>query len=510
MGAAIVIIAASLMAAKKFAPHINGEGMSGMELKVAWPNTEPIEKYEPTRIHLAPQYILLENLYGTLVNLDVEGEVTSGIAEQYEWVGNELHFQIRKDLKTADGMLITPEDVIFSLKRLLVIAENTHGNLKSILCLHQTLTSVDSPCEGIEVSGDTVILKPVKKDPFLLPMVAAIDFAIIPRSSVDPKTLAIKDYRNTSGVYYVESDQGNGYTTLAVNPFHFDYSDKIPQKIQLIPTQKNETAVDQFRRGEVNYIMTVDPVPHEEVYYYSKDNRDAEFHATLPIRNYILVFSQKGQKRIPKVERLALGKKIQAAFRKNFEGMGLYEPSNEFFPSFGNGGLSDEQLREVEGQIAKSNESVLNGKKYRVSLVRIGSIEKYRFLEKEVPNLQVEVGANVIDFAEYKNPDDMPDMMLVGPDTGFQEDIGLVTYSMNAGFFGLERGARKEWLKRYMAIDSKEERLKNLRSLHYQSLSEPVLVPLVMGPYVALVKKPWKIKLSKFYANNPFTLIERE
>ena len=99
-------------------------------------------------------------------------------------------------------------------------------------------------------------------------------------------------------------------------------------------------------------------------------------------------------------------------------------------------------------------------------------------------------------------------MVLVGPDTGFLEDIGLISYSMNAGYFGLNADERKLWLKKYMDLQDKSHRLELLRALHEKALSEPIIVPLLSAPYAALARKPWKIGLSQLYANNQLWLIQ--
>ena len=64
------------------------------------------------------------------------------------------------------------------------------------------------------LEGNVLILRPDTETPFLLSMLAAIDFAVIPQIAVDPKDLSIKDYKNTSGPYYVFSDDGKGPVDL--------------------------------------------------------------------------------------------------------------------------------------------------------------------------------------------------------------------------------------------------------------------------------------------------------
>ena len=132
-----------------------------MTLRVAFPYDKPLSVYEPTRIHYAPEYILLENIYSPLIELHPEnGEPVPGVADRFEWVGNELHFHIRENLKTADGNSITAHDVEFSLKRLLIKRGNTHGNFHDLMCTDLELKSIEDSCSGIRVEGNTLILAP--------------------------------------------------------------------------------------------------------------------------------------------------------------------------------------------------------------------------------------------------------------------------------------------------------------------------------------------------------------
>jgi len=207
------------------------------ELKVAFPYAKPARFYEPTRIHLSPEYSFLENTYSTLVELSPEdASVQKGVAESWEWINDELVFTIRKDLKTIDGLPITAQDAEFSLKRLLVKTQNTHGNLKDLVCGAASIKSIDVVCEGLRSSENKLFLKVSGKSIFILPMLSGIDFAIIPKSSVALKTLDIIDYRNTSGPYYVEKDSEEGKIQLVANQNHYHYSKDIPQKIKLVPT----------------------------------------------------------------------------------------------------------------------------------------------------------------------------------------------------------------------------------------------------------------------------------
>ena len=136
--------------------------------------------------------------------------------------------------------------------------------------------------------------------------------------------------------------------------------------------------------------------------------------------------------------------------------------------------------------------------------MRLGDTAQFKSkLKAKLGTLNVFDGDNVPAFKTYDNPDDMPDCFIGGPDTGFMEDISLISYSMNAGFFGYTKAEGAKWLADYIAITDKPERVKKLRALHYESLSKMTMVPLVSTVYTALARKPWSIELSQLYANNP-------
>lgn len=133
---------------------------SNMILRVAFPYNRPATAYEPTKIHLAPEYIFLENVFSPLVELSKEnGTPIAGVAKSFEWKDGELHLTLRDNFKTVDGIEITAKDVEFSLKRLLLLSENTHGNFKGLICPNESLESIEDHCSGIATEGNTVILK---------------------------------------------------------------------------------------------------------------------------------------------------------------------------------------------------------------------------------------------------------------------------------------------------------------------------------------------------------------
>lgn len=474
-------------------------------LRVAFPYKNKVEFYEPTRIHLAPEYIFLENTFSPLIELGKkDGNPEAGVAEEFNWVGNELHLKIRDDLKTTTGIKITAEDALFSLKRLLVISANTHGNFKDIMCPDEDIKDIEAPCAGMKVKGNTLILKPKGKKTFLLPMLAAIDFAVIPKGSVDPKTLKIVDYKNTSGPYYVEKDDGNGKITLLANKNHYHYKENIAQQIELVPAgvDGEKDSITLFKENKVDFITTIDKLNPEKVIDFSEES-GAELHSTMNIRTFILCFTSKGLKKFNKTQRLQIGSKVREAFRNHFLQKSGFEKVDQFFPEYADGALDSESLNKIKASFVPTSEK-LDLKGAKLSVIRLGKVDEYKSkIESAFKGLEVTEGKNLPSFQKYENEDDMPDMFINGPDIGFMEDIALISYSLNAGYFGDVKQEVKKWLHDYMTIENKDKRMDRLRELHKQTLESAVLVPLVSAPYVAAARKGWKIELSQIFANNP-------
>lgn len=316
-------------------------------MRLAFPYNRNPENYDPARITLAPEYIFLENIFSPLIEMDVHGSVTSGVASMFEWQGDEAVLTIRDSLVTVDGLPITAQDAEFSLKRLLVLTGNTHGNIQDLLCADKPLKSVDEPCQGIESRGNQLILRPGRRKPFLFPMLAAIDFAVIPRRSVNPETLAIIDFRNTSGPYYVAADAGGGYITLKANPQHYHYNDRIPQNIKLVPMDPDDpnSSLSALEHGEIDALTTIDAATPEAVLQFHNSRADRfNLHQTLNIRNIMLTFTEYGRKIFTPEVRRCIGQTIRHEFLKHVSDSLAYKPEVQFFPVVGEGGLSASQL----------------------------------------------------------------------------------------------------------------------------------------------------------------------
>ena len=481
-------------------------------LKVAFPSSQKIEKYEPTQISLDYEYILLENIYSPLVEINRDGFIESGVAEKYEWVGDELKLTIRKSLSTLSGKRITPDDVLFSLKRLLILSGNTHGNFKDIVCPSFQLKSLNEPCEGIRADEDAVYLKAKGGKSFLLQMISSIDFAIIPKHSVDLDTLKIKDYSETSGVYAFDKQDADGKIYLKINKHHYYYSDKIAQEIVFVPTDINVKGdgLRMLKMGIVDHVTTIDQSRADETVEFANQNKDKfNSHFTQKIRTSYALFSERGLKEFSPEERRYIGEKIKISLSEAYKNNKGLEPRSEFFPPLSEGGLTEPQKKELE--IIKNKQAKSINKTVRIGMLKKGDLHEWSTpILAALPTADCYREDNAPAFKKYKSVEDEPHVFIASTDTGFLEDISLTSYALNAGQMGLSKQDRVKWLADYMSNDDKNYRVDKLKKLHFNSLAEPVLVPLMSSPYTALVRKPWKIELSELYANNQLWRIKHD
>jgi hypothetical protein len=481
------------------------------ELRVAFPLSYPSKHYDPTRIYIAPEYIFCENIFSPLVEFDSNGRLIGGVADSFEWVGDELFFKIRQGLKTIDGHLIGAEDVVFSLKRLLVLASATHGDLVELLCGGKPLSSINDHCPGIYLKDQNVlVLKTDKPKTFLVPLLASIDFAVIPRASVDKNSLHIIDYKNTSGPYFVEREAEAGAILLKANPHHYHYSMQMPQLVKLVPTQSADESMRLILNNGVDVLTTVDHATPEQIMAVANKNTAFNLHVTMNIRSLLATFTPRGLRELVFDQRIKIAKVIRKFMGAMIQGREGYELALQIFPVFGEAGLSEAQVKQLATLFTDEEEAQPITEELRIRVVRLqprGEFE--RVLRRAFPNSKVEFGIGP-GFEKFQRPEDEPHISISGPDMGYLEDFSLLSYYMNAGIFGLSRNDANEWLRAYQKIDNKELRIKKLRALHFDTVANLKSVPIAVFPYTAIARKPWQPNLSSLFANNQLWLIRNQ
>jgi len=320
------------------------------------------------------------------------------------------------------------------------------------------------------------------------------------------------DYRNTSGPYYVLKDSPEGKIELAANPHHFHYAANIPQRAVFVPTNRMEKmeSLNLFSDKKVDHIVTIDRLPVSSAIEYTKEHNEAEIFRTYPLKVFFVAFTKKGLTRFSRKERFRIGVNIKRLFLEKHSGKEGYEDAEQVFPLLGEGALAGVKLADIKKESAVTTVPV--DKEFIAWNVNIsqnfeGEEESLKRLFPKGNFKNIGKIPGLVNYTKEKINE--PDFYLACSDMGFQEDIGLLSYYNGVDFFYWGGQDKSEWLRRYMAVGEKKDRLKLLRELHYQTLLNAAVIPIAKSPYTAMVRKPWRLDFSKLYGSNRLWRIHR-
>ncbi|MGK5084248.1 ABC transporter substrate-binding protein [Bdellovibrionota bacterium FG-1] len=478
-----------------------------MKVRIGFNSTTSVTEFDPTRIRLVSEAVVLDNLFSPLIRTADDGSIFPDAAEKYFWDGNELHFVMRSDLKTVDGDPITAEDAEVTFKRLLIDRDNAHGDLQTFLCPNAKIKSIHDRCEGMRVEGNHFILKVLKAEyrPFLMQMLINMDFGIIPRIALDQSTPLpkIKNYRKTSGPYYVEKEDHPGAFVLRANPHHWLSKTGIPEILEFHPFELPEQALEALAKGQVDYVSGVHTEGTKEITEMRK-NPDLRFFDTQPIKKFIVATTRDRLKNFSAEERQAVFELFRKAYFKEFEGTD-WKPSLEFFPVFGEGGLTPEQRKAFDEWREKASKTPI----HRPFTLATGKrrIKMLRKLFQNEPLVQV---VEVKTAAPFLRPEERPDFYVTPIDTGFFESINLVSYNIKAQKFDLSPEEGRVWLGKYMSLPEKEQRLAMLRELHLDALKKGLIGVIAESPYTHITRKPFRYDGGKYFAGSELWPIRQD
>lgn len=435
---------------------------------------------------------------------DPKGELVSSLAERFEWIGTDVHIAIQKNIRTADRHEINARDVETSLKRLFILQSNTHGDLKRALCGNAELKTLEDACPNLIVKDEyAVVLKLKKRDPFLFSMLTSTDFSIIPKQAIDPKTLKIIDYRNTSGPYYVKNDDVAGNIDLEANPGHFDYSKDMPQTIRLVPplAKDKSTSMQMFVDKQVDFVTTADGSQVSEMLGYPETHDDATLFKTVPIKLAAMTFTPAGESRFSVFERFAIAALAKKAVLPYLLSKNGYKSTIQIFPSFGQGALTEEQIGALEKKFDSVKQEVFV-KKFTAWNFPPKILPELR---KHFPNADFKHVMGLPGHIDYKtNSLTEPELFFHTTDTSIKEDISFFSYYMSGYFFNIRGNKGAAWIKKYSETAGLDSRIKMFNKLHYDTVFNAITVPLTFSPYAAIARKPWKFRFLNLHAGTPF------
>jgi hypothetical protein len=493
---AAAVIGAALLFLNESTP------MTG-SIKVSLDFHRSAHSLDPANIVTSYEYELIWNLYSRLVEHDRDMQLIAGAPESFTVDGRTVTFRFGTKTKTHSGHVLDAQDAATSLKRLIIFGKSSHGDIRRLLCPDHKLLSVKEDCPGIRVADNKLILS--TSEPYQIPLLVealtSADYSIIPQSNLD-EALKISDISETTGPYYVESDSTDGRLVLRANHLSYRFNTEMPETIHLTPMETS-SGILSLRSG------LVDIVPVTE--YYRKilmepsDEVSFNYHKTLPLKLSLVKFSPHALSVFTPDQRMYVGNEIARAVltcRSQYYGT----PTMEFFPSLSDGGLSEQQRKELFA----FRKSLRKPKFHKPITLAVTdkSLEIFSRLLADVPELKVVSLKGKSIFEIEKN--DLPDAYIVATDASWTEDVNLIGYNFNTGTFFLPNVNSDQWMEKYLRLDKKEERIKLLNKLHFDLLMNASFIPIDIAPYFAFSKPDWTLELSRFQTVTEFWRIRKK
>lgn len=476
------------------------------KVRIAFNAKSSVTAFDPARIQMDIEAIVLDNLYSPLVRMATDGTIEPFFAEHYFWVGNTVHFKVRANFRTVDGWLVTAKDAEFSIRRILISDSNAHGSLAMFLCPDARPTSIDSHCAGIESTESELKLTVVnaKYKPFLLKLLSSMDFGIVPQAACNPSSPKheILNYRNTTGPYYVSKDDPKGAFVLTSNPNHWLKNSGLPEELEFVPANPQE-AISLIRAGKVDFISCINVEPSQELETLKAEGK-FNFFETYPIRKFMIASSHSKLKDFSVAERHAVHQMIRNAFLGHAESVG-WSASIDFFPPLGEGALNRSQMSELKKTIASSE----NTRIHRKVTVGVGRsrLKLFTSILKDFEQLEV---VPITNMAPFLPESERPDFYILGTDSSFHESFSLISYNVVAELVSLSRAESVDWLRRYMEFEDKTDRIAMLKDLNFETLQSGVIGVIGEAPYIEVSRKPFRYQGSKFFAGSPLWLIRQD
>ncbi len=175
---------------------------------------------EPTNIVSTGDWYYLDHVSSGLTGYDNEKKIFAPIyAESWEVKPDGTHvFKIKQDLKFHDGTPLALKDILWSIKRHLILRSSTHFPLWDYLVGCDNVKMLTDSCEGLKEGSDHEVIIKLKAqtDSFFLQL-ASPETGIWSAGDMDPHTGALKPTK-FSGAYYLES-RTDDYALLKRNEF---------------------------------------------------------------------------------------------------------------------------------------------------------------------------------------------------------------------------------------------------------------------------------------------------
>jgi oligopeptide transport system substrate-binding protein len=214
---------------------------------------------DPARATIVTEDRIIESLFEGLTVLDPAAKPVPGVAQNWTISEDKLTWTFKlRDAKWSDGVPVTAEDFVFSIRRLM--DPKTRSNYASLFYMIKNSEAVNvkgAPLTSLGVSAPdpkTLVIELTNPTPFLPVLMSHWLVHPVPRHVIEKRGEDWVKPGNLvgNGAFVLKEWQPNDYIRLEKNPLFHDAANICLTKLLIFPTTDPAAAARSVRAGELD------------------------------------------------------------------------------------------------------------------------------------------------------------------------------------------------------------------------------------------------------------------
>ncbi len=496
-------------------------------LRTAVYKASDTNRFDPLNGANLSNAMISSSLYSTLFSETVTANgkiVTDGLVKDYKWNDSALTIHLNDNIVLSNGEKLSPNDIIFSLKRSFIKSEDFLPKLlNKLLCTNKLIEKITDPCKGLSSGPNNVTMKFSQYLPGVPLLLKNYAFSIVPETAVDKKNLEIVRHDITTGPYYYAGQDKEGHLILKSNQKHWQIAKASPTVVNILPDDYLQKDGEGIPISFINFIEgKIDFLPFSNIWYdtsfFKRAVKKIPSHSFTANNTTITgsTFTYKGMSELSIEQRRRISYDIQTAIQKYLNKkrknkFRIYP--GQFIPSGIFGSLSSRELKVIEKYWNKAHDE------YKGRKIILGSnpvIASYlRRVLKHLDYLKiVDVDKDgrykLIKKKDYKD-ETFPDLIELGVSSEPEENLASCSYYFDKGIFkSIEDKPVENVIIDYLAMNY-QNRLQYLKKVHLANLyHNPGVIPFWVGVNSMIVREGLSIPLSKSSIKSPFYAVRQQ
>ena len=483
---------------------------AGEVLRIPFPSWHEFQSFDPVILNRDYSAEFFNLVAKPIVYIDHTNQIKPGIAEKFRWRKNILILDIRENIRTASGHLLTASDVSLSLRRAIVIGRKRVGKNIAGLCPPDHINPREKCTSIRQTAKFRLELEFQEKNPSVVWELTDHALSIFPITAFNEETNRIQNFYETVGPYYIESiDQKNWKFILRANRGHWLISDESPKTIEVssYDLADGDSIKRQFLLNKFDLIPMVNELYKGQMLEISKLNKN-KLHTSEEILVMAFKFTNRGMKLAKDIRRqiakvLIIGSNnylsnINQDFSK------YWRQKNQLLPSGAFGSLPDNTLEKNRSELMRTKITIKKQNQFELAMAKHTLKSFKKILGDGLGYFKLSGKEHHFSFENIPGSDSsIPHVTVVGLVIDSRENLSSIKFLADTEIFHRRMAESAAWYEIYSKVESQVDREKMLQKLHLESLYQNIsVVPLLSKPFLAVGTE--SIDISVFPKNKIF------